>query len=948
MKLTPAVSKLADERRATVVSLLGDLEVPESLTGEIAAVAALSDFFFESAKFDPEGLRYIIRNGLYDRPVRTDEYDRRLKEVLEASDEESFNKALRVFRRRQMMTVAWRELSGRSDMEENFRELSAIAEKTIVSARDWLYRKLCAELGTPKDKDGNPQPMLVMGMGKLGGHELNFSSDVDLIFCFPHNGTAEGPRREITNQAFFIRLGQALIASLQNLTADGMVFRVDMRLRPFGETGYLAVSFAAMEDYYEKHGRSWERYAMVKARVLGPHDKYATELEEMLRPFIYRVYLDYGAIDSLRKMKTMIEAEVRRRGLKNNIKLGAGGIREVEFLTQVFQLMRGGREKDLVHHHLPDALKALGNLGFIPQKTVSKLLESYLFLRHVENILQEIADRQTQTLPDNELDNERLLSALGLDLDGFIARLQESMDCIHSEFKEIVRDPDSDDDEVRELWGDVWGTNLKDTEIAPMIAEFPRMTEESAEALAKEITEFREEAGRRAIGPVGRETLNQLMPKIFDRVVTYDNPVELFVRMKTFIKKIMTRTTYLQLLLERSDVLDQMMRLSSASENVVNQFCEHPILLDELMIPESLYQLMPLNDIAPALREFLMRVPTDDTEQQMNAMREFKQIQLLRISSCDIADALPLMKVSDYLTAVAEAIISEVTVIAWNMVTARHGMPRRARETGERGFAVIAYGKLGGIELGYTSDLDLVFLHEEHEGDDMTDGEKPVSVRQFYAKVAQKILMLFNTRMSSGVLYDIDTRLRPDGEAGLLVSTFNAFELYQKNSAWTWEHQALVRARPVFGEDHLRDEFSRIRTEVLTASRDPEKLRDDVVSMREKMRASLIRGGKGQVDLKQSPGCMTDIEFIAQYLVLRYAHEHPEMAAWSDNIRIFDSAVACGILAREDASDLKSAYISIRNEAHRQSLRGLARIVPDSVLVSERAKVTELWQKILG
>ena len=268
----------------------GILRFPRALQARLPQWRPFLTFFFESAKRDPEGLRYIISNGLYDRPWRSDEYDRRLKEVSEAADDDAFNKALRVFRRRQMMTVAWRELAGRSDMEENFRELSAIAEKTIVSARDWLYRRLCTELGTPKDKDGNPQPMLVMGMGKLGGHELNFSSDVDLIFCFPHNGTAAGPRREITNQAFFIRLGQALIASLQNLTADGMVFRVDMRLRPFGETGYLAVSFAAMEDYYEKHGRSWERYAMVKARVLGPHDKYAAELEEMLRPFIYRVY----------------------------------------------------------------------------------------------------------------------------------------------------------------------------------------------------------------------------------------------------------------------------------------------------------------------------------------------------------------------------------------------------------------------------------------------------------------------------------------------------------------------------------------------------------------------------------------------------------------------------------------------------------------------------------
>ncbi|MBP8219818.1 MAG: bifunctional [glutamate--ammonia ligase]-adenylyl-L-tyrosine phosphorylase/[glutamate--ammonia-ligase] adenylyltransferase, partial [Aeromonas sp.] len=808
-------------------------------------------------------------------------------ELATVDNEDRFKQLLRRFRRRHMMVIAWRELLGLSAVEESFVHLSALADALITQALAWLYAKACREQGTPVNADGVPQELVVLGMGKLGGGELNFSSDIDLIFSFPENGETQGGRRALDNQTFFIRLGQQLINALHQTTADGQVFRVDMRLRPFGDAGPLAVSFAAMEDYYQHHGRSWERYAMVKARVLGPKTAAGEELQQLLRPFIYRRYIDFGAIDALRKMKGMIEAEVRRKGLKDNIKLGAGGIREVEFIAQVYQLIRGGRERALQIRHLPAVLAELGRSGALAQSSVDGLQESYRFLRRVENILQEIGDQQTQTLPESERDRLRLVTALGYaDWSCFYHELQQVMALVRREFIAVIGDAEAEQDDVPQIWHDLWQTNLTLEETTPLLLA---VCPQEGEALAAALVTFRADCHRRSIGPQGREALNRLMPALLLAIAGHEAPATLFARVQTLLSQIMTRSAYLQLLVENRGVLNQLLQLCAASEVVAKQLARFPILLDELLDPQHLYHPTPLNQYRDELRQYLMRVPEEDVEQQMEAMRQFKQIQLLRISAADIAGALPLMQVSDHLTWLAEAILEEVVAQAWSQLIVRYGLPPHTRQTGERSFCVVAYGKLGGIELGYGSDLDLVFLHGGDPAG-VTDGDRPIDVRQFYVRLAQRILHLFSTRTPSGILYDVDMRLRPSGDSGLLVSSLHAYEHYLNHEAWTWEHQALVRARAVVGETAIVADFNQIRQQVLSRHRDQAALQQEVVAMRDKMRAHLLRGTAEQYDLKQGAGGMTDIEFMAQYLVLAYAEAHPDtMTRWSDNVRIFDT-----------------------------------------------------------
>ena len=930
LDLSPAYGDLPNEQQQTLLTLLG-----------------LSDFISDSLIKQPNMLTQTLASGDLAQAERWPAYERDLAALLgEVNDEEALKRVLRQFRRSRMLVIAWRELLGESEVEESFIHLTKLADALICGARDWLYAKQCGELGTPVDGNGDPQPLLILGMGKLGGGELNFSSDIDLIFTFPENGYTVGGRRELANQQFFIKLGQRLINALHQPTQDGQVFRVDMRLRPFGEAGPLAISFAAMEDYYQHHGRNWERYAMVKARVLGPQCEHARALTELLRPFVFRRYIDFGVIDGLRQMKAMIAAEVRRKGLEGNIKLGAGGIREVEFIAQALQLIRGGREPALRVRHLPEALAAIAQSGALEPERTERLLGAYRFLRRVENILQEIGDQQTQTLPTEERDRQRLIASLGFtDWAAFMAHLDEEMAAVHQEFVAVVGEEKEAPDHLDQLWLDLWRTELDASELDSLLTG-QGVTDPAP--LCAALLRFKEEYKRRQIGPQGRIALDALMPELLRLVVASQEPARLFERVCTLLTRIFTRSAYLQLLAENPAALRQLVRLCDASHLVSEQLARYPILLDELLDPQHLYHPTPLDQYKPQLRQFLLRIPEEDVEQQMEALRQFKQVQLLRIVAADIAGALPLMKVSDHLTWLAEAITEEVVNQAWAQMSERYGVPPEVALSGQRGFAVVAYGKLGGIELGYGSDLDLVFLHGG-DPNGYTDGRKPIDSRQFYLRLAQRILHLFSTRTPSGILYEIDMRLRPSGDSGLLVSSLAAYEQYQQQEAWTWEHQALVRARPIYGDETVVAEFARIRRAVLAKDRDLPTLAREVREMRQKMRDHLLKAGEGEFDLKQSPGGMVDIEFIAQYLVLAHAGGEPDaLTRWSDNVRIFDECVLTGVLTLEQAEGLKHAYLEIRNLGHRLNLSEISRKVGDDQLLPERGLVEGVWQQLLG
>ncbi len=531
------------------------------------------------------------------------------------------------------------------------QQLSHLAETLIVAARDWLYDACCREWGTPCNAQGEAQPLLILGMGKLGGGELNFSSDIDLIFAWPEHGCTQGGRRELDNAQFFTRMGQRLIKVLDQPTQDGFVYRVDMRLRPFGESGPLVLSFAALEDYYQEQGRDWERYAMVKARIMGDSEGvYANELRAMLRPFVFRRYIDFSVIQSLRNMKGMIAREVRRRGLTDNIKLGAGGIREIEFIVQVFQLIRGGREPSLQSRSLLPTLSAIAALHLLSENDAEQLRVAYLFLRRLENLLQSINDEQTQTLPSDELNRARLAWAMDFaDWPQLTGALTAHMTNVRRVFNELIGDDESETQEesLSEQWRELWQDALQEDDTTPVLAH---LSEDDRKQVLTLIADFRKELDKRTIGPRGRQVLDHLMPHLLSDVCAREDAAVTLSRITALLVGIVTRTTYLELLSEFRAALKHLISLCAASPMIASQLARYPLLLDELLDPNTLYQPTATDAYRDELRQYLLRVPEDDEEQQLEALRQFKQAQLLRIAAADIAGTLPVMKVSDHLT----------------------------------------------------------------------------------------------------------------------------------------------------------------------------------------------------------------------------------------------------------------------------------------------------------
>ncbi|WP_417880044.1 bifunctional [glutamate--ammonia ligase]-adenylyl-L-tyrosine phosphorylase/[glutamate--ammonia-ligase] adenylyltransferase [Vibrio sp.] len=944
MSLPAALQALSDSAFTTLLerhsNSLEDWSQDEKQ--QLETVLGLSDFITESLMSDETLLEQLPQ--LLKVNKRAENYRQELQQRLsQCGNEIEFLHQLRLFRRQEMVVIAWRDFLQQWPLETSLQHLSMLAEAMIVEAYQWQYKACCEEWGTPCNAQGEAQPMLIIGMGKLGGAELNFSSDIDLIFTYPENGETQGKRRSLDNAQFFTRLGQRVIKALDQTTFDGFCYRVDMRLRPFGESGPLVMSYAALEDYYQEQGRDWERYAMVKARVMGceMYPQYQ-ELRQMLRPFVFRRYIDFSAIQSLRRMKSMISAEVRRRGLSNNIKLGAGGIREIEFIVQVFQLIRGGREPSLQGRGLLETLTAIDDLGLLESHEVQTLRESYLFLRRLENLLQAIGDKQTQTLPDDELDQQRLAFAMSMpDWSSLIQTTFQHMQNVHQVFVDLIGEEEESEDSVAPHFVEMWDMATEADVLETILQQ--DVGSEHATSLAEVIVPFKQDLAKKTLGPRGREVLVRLMPKVFEAVFAHKDAQFGLARVLHLLNRIVTRTTYLELLEEHPGALKQLVRLCTASPMISEKLGRYPILLDELIDPQQLYNPIELHQYRSELRDFLARIPEDDMEQQMEALRQFKQICILRIAAADIAGVLPVMKVSDHLTYLAEAIVDAVVQQAWLQLTEKYGEPSHLADREGRGFAVVGYGKVGGWELGYNSDLDVVFLHD-CPTNVYTTGQKEIDGRQFYLRLAQRIVHIFSVRTPSGILYEMDTRLRPSGVSGLLACTTETFEEYQLQQAWTWEHQALVRARVIYGDSQLAESFSRIRHKVLTQVRDAEKLRQDVSNMREKMREHLSAKKPGRFMLKQDKGGITDIEFLVQYLVLQYSHTHSPLTQWSDNVRILEKAAEQGLMSKQGREQLTEAYTCLRNETHRRNLLNLDADVDDALFIEQRECVIDHWQ----
>ncbi len=855
---------------------------------------------------------------------------------IELTDEVAIFSKLRRYRNRALALLLTADIYQLQTTEQGLARVSALADCLINSAYHWAYQLQQQQNGTPYDAHDKPMPMLILGMGKLGGAELNFSSDIDLIFTYPGHGETRGGRRALEHQQFFTKVGQKLIAALHQATADGFVYRVDMRLRPFGDSGPLVLSFAALEDYYQEQGRDWERYALLKARVLNPDQQHAAELQQLLKPFIYRRYIDFSAIESLRRMKQLIEQETRRRNRVDNIKLGAGGIREVEFVVQTLQLIRGGRIPQLQQQSLLKALQGLVEHEMLTPDQAAELKSDYLFLRKVEQALQGIDDKQTQTLPADPSGRAQLLATLNIaDWPALHQQIVDTMARVHQQFKLVIDHEDSPEQEELGVGRLLLGSQLAAADLAEQLEWLDTA---SAIALVTDLQAFRQDCQKRSVGPRGHEFLSKLVPILLHLIQTEQADTLVLGRVLGVFRQIMTRTAYLELLYENPPALQQLVKLCTQSGWLAEQLARYPMLLDELIDPEQLYRVADKADYQDRLRQYLLRVPEDDLELLMEILRQYKQAQQLRIAAADISGALPLMQVSDHLTWLAEVVMEQVVALAWQQMTARYGLPVGATDA-DRGFAVVAYGKMGGLELGYGSDLDLVFLHQ-CDSLDSTSGDKPIDSRQFYLKLAQRVLHLATTRTNSGVLYEIDTRLRPSGNSGLLAIHIDTYFQYLQQEAWTWEHQALVRTRLIIGSERMMSCFWKIRADIIQQQRDPLQLRNDVTAMRQKLRT---HHGSADDDVKYSAGGIVDLEFISQYLVLAHGHSYPALYRYSDNIRILDAAGEAGLLSAEQVTALQQAYQLLRGWGHRLTLAP-ARVPTESRLADARSAVHQVWQ----
>ena len=924
------------------------IRVPQNqdLSTSMMRVWAGSDFVTNTLIDNPAILTDFLNDGSLLANYAAGEYRKKLAVFLKGvRDPDVLGRRLREFRQREMVRIAWRDLAGWVPLNEVLQDLTALADASVQAA--------LALLGTwalgSRGKSGKFAPALVvLGMGKLGAHELNFSSDIDLIFSYPDNGSGWKSQQQSLDE-FYLALGQQLIRVLDEKTEYGFVYRVDMRLRPYGDSGPLVASFDAMADYYQLQGREWERYAMIKARPVAGPPQDAAALMELLRPFVYRRYLDFGVFESLRHLKEQIVREVERKGMQDNIKLGPGGIREIEFIAQAFQLVRGGRESTLQQRGVLDILDALAVLGYLPAVVAVQLAEAYVFLRQTENRLQAFDDQQVHELPEDEIGRARLAFTMGFEnWESFIKVLQGHRARVQEQFDQVFAGPEAPaaaDDAGHDL-ADVWRGNIEtaDAEAALAAAGF-----EDATGALSWLNQFRDGPASRFLGERGRQRLDELMPVVLQGVAGKGQSLDVLRRVGDLLEAVTGRTTYLSLLVENPMALSQLIELCAASAWVADLLAQHPILLDELLDPRSLYNPLDRAGLQGVLQVRMAGIPADDLEQQMDRLRQFRQAAALHVAAADIVTGMPITEVGSHLTCIAEVVLETAVQLAWRHLVQRYGKPGYLMhgKLREAGIAIVAYGKLGGFELGYGSDLDIVFLHDSAGNEQHTAGPKVIDNSEFFTRLSQRIIHILNTFTAAGVLYEVDMRLRPNGNSGLLVSSMEAFAEYQRRSAWTWENQALIRARIVVGGKEITRQFDRIRSGVLARPREQQRLKEEVLEMRQRMRGELDRSKSGKIDLKQGRGGIVDIEFMVQFAVLCWSDRHADLLRYTDNLQLLGVLAAEGLLPEDEVEALSGAYRLLRQAINHRVLQDEPSVVDDTVLASERDAVIAVWERLM-
>ncbi len=925
-----------------------EINLNPDLHHDLSMVLLCSEFICTSFIKKPQIFHDLIKSNDLFKSYSKHAYIARLeKNIMKNIDLDGAKAILLQIKLYESIRIAWRDLTGSAKLEETLEDLSNLADAILDTAMTLIYNETCKLYGTPVDLNGNFQRIIVLGMGKLGAKELNFSSDIDLIFVFPETGYTNGENM-ISNEEFFTKVCRKFLKFFSPGTQEINFYRIDTRLRPYGDGGPLVMSSSAFEEYYQAQGREWERYAMIKAMPVAGDIEAGFILLKALNSFIYRRYFDYGSFDSFREMKHRITLQVKSKKLKNNIKLGAGGIREIEFFGQLFQLIRGGVEPELQERKILNVLELLQTHNCIDGSTTKDLKKSYKFLRLVENRLQIYADLQTHDIP--EKDDQKLILALSMGYDtweNFNNDLNGYMHQVHHHFKQLLiskeeKEPDRETHELKELWG-----NINDPQFTADPKIIGRFKE--PEKILNILRSLEAHPNTKRLTPNGRKKLARLVPVLIKKIGEQKNPDTILSKLIDLIITIERRTCYLSLLIENSSALETLITLAQKSPWIISFLANHPALLDELMHPGSLYSPPDKQALEKEMKTRMAGIPPNDLEFLLEQLCIFRQINYLRVSAADVSGNYPLMKVSDHLTYIAQAVLTQVLEISWNIVTQKYGIPEgvSGKNIEDCGFAIIAYGKVGGFEMGYKSDIDIVFLYNADQG--VTQGkEKSLETIRFYSNMGQRIINALTMHTPAGTLYGADMRLRPGGNSGMIVSHIDAFDDYLKNQAWTWEHQALIRARPVAGDKEICSQFNKIRKEILTSKRDLKNLKKEVGDMRERMRNDRLKYKKDFFDLKQSKGGIVDIEFLVQYLILNNAHSSPDITMWTDNIRLLESLDTDGVITSSMSEELQKAYIVMRKAVHRLNLQEKNLQVPETRFSEMTTSILGIYEKYLS
>lgn len=891
----------------------------------------MSDKIEYACRFSPF-LNRLQQSGLLDPDIFLPMLERPLGEqdlrdfadwqqLTENEDEAELARQLRILRRYVVSHIIVRDLNHIGSLDEVTGTITRFADFAVNTAVDFAHRYYTALYGTPIGRySREPQFLSIVAMGKAGGYELNVSSDIDLIFVYPENGDTDG-RRERSNQEFFTKVGQKTISLLNDITADGQVFRVDMRLRPDGDSGPLVVSEAALEQYLVKQGREWERYAWCKGRVITP---YPNDIAALVRPFVFRKYLDFNVYEAMRGLHKQIRREVSKQGMADNIKLGAGGIREVEFIAQIFQMIRGGRLKSLQLKGTQETLSQLAAEGILESEESRRLLAAYRFLRDVEHRLQYWEDQQTQVLPDNPEQRQKLAESMGFtDYAAFTDGLNTHRREIERVFNGILSTPEhKTDSPEQQRFAALWQENGDEAAQAALLEP---LGFDSAGVLQR-LDSLRHSPKYRQLGQNALARFDAVVPQCIAAAAECPRPTQALFRLLDFLETVSRRSSYLAFLHEYPQELQRVADITCQSAWVADYLQKHPILLDELLNKQLMDTEHDWAQFAASLSAAMQH--SEDTESRMDVLRHTQHAQVFRLAVQDLAGLWPKVEaLSDQLSLLADTVLAEALHYAWQ------DMPRKHTDTPQ--FAVIGYGKLGGKEMSYTSDLDLVFLFDDPHPD----------AADTYNRLARRLTTWLSGSTGAGMLYDVDLRLRPNGDSGFLTHSLTAFEKYQHENAWTWEHQSLTRARFICGSPEIGRQFERIRRDILSMERDDNGLRSDILSMRQKMLAS---HPPVEAQVKHARGGIIDVEFIVQYLILSQSHHCPELLENYGNIALLKMAAERGLIDAETARLTRRAYRHYRKQQHRNKLYDGETTLVDDTLLAHYAAVKRLWQAVFG